>query len=109
VFRYERWVDGELSRDGISELFDIARHYVDTPGTVTEAFDTIEWRGDSQMGATTVSVVRRSGRTRITVSMSRANAAAIVAGSSAVAGGVAAMAIGSSLMAGAAAPLAVLA
>ena len=41
MFRYERWVDGELSRDGISELFDIARHYVDTPGTVTEAFD--EW------------------------------------------------------------------
>jgi hypothetical protein len=109
VFRYERWVDGELSRDAIGDLFDIARREVGLQGTVSEAFDTIEWRAPSQMGVTTVSIVRRSGRTRITVSMARANAAALVAGSSAVAGGVAAMAIGSSLAVTGAAPLAVVA
>jgi hypothetical protein len=109
AFQYERWVDGELTRDGIGELFDIARREVGLQGTVSEAFDTIEWRAAGQMGLTIVSIVRRSGRTRITVSISRSNAAAVVASSSAVAGGIAAMAIGSSLMVTGAAPLAVVA
>jgi len=38
AFQYERWVDGELSRDGIGELFDIARREVGLQGTVSEAF-----------------------------------------------------------------------
>jgi len=98
VFQFERWLDGELSRDGIGELFDIARREVGLRGEVTEAFDTVEWRGRSSLGMHTVAITRRGGRTRISVSIGRSESAALVASSVSVAGGIGAMAIGSSLM-----------
>lgn len=105
VFQFERWLDGELSRDGIGEVFDIARRETGLPGEVNEAFDTVEWRGRAPTGLTTVSITRRSGRTRVSVSINRSEMATLVASTSSVAGGIGAMAIGSSLLvAGASVP-----
>jgi hypothetical protein len=97
VFRFERWLDGEIPRDGIGELFDIARRETELQGTVTEALDTVEWWGRGHMGSTTVSVARRRGRTQISVAIARSEAAALVASTSSVAGVIGAVAIGSSL------------
>lgn len=110
VFRFERWLDGEIPNDGIGEVFDIARRETELQGRVSEALDTVEWRAVGHMGTTTVSVTRRRGRTLISVSMARSETALVVATSTSVAGALGAVAIGTSLAvagAGVAAALAV--
>ena len=52
VFRFERWVDGEVSRSTIGELIDIARRRTGLQGTVSEALATIEWAGGGTWLAT---------------------------------------------------------
>jgi hypothetical protein len=111
AFRFERWLDGEIPRAAIGELFDLARHEVGLQGQVSEALDTVEWRARAGLGATVVSVARRDGRTQISVHITRADAAALVVGTTSVAGVVGATAIGTALAttAIAAGPLAIVA
>jgi len=97
VFRFERWIDGEIPTSAIGELFDIARGDAGAQGQVGEALDTVEWRGKGEVGSTVVSVTRRDGRTRVGVFTTRTDAAALAA-TGAVVGGVAgAMLIGGPL------------
>ena len=98
VFRFERWVDGELSRSTIGELIDIARRRTGLQGTVSEALDTIEWRGRGNMDATMVSVGPRQGRTKITIMLTRVDAATVTATTTVLGGIGAAGAIGGSLV-----------
>jgi hypothetical protein len=85
-FRFERWIDGELPTATIGELFDAAARSTGLQGQVTEALDTVEWRGKGELGATVVSVTRREGRTKIGVFVARTDAAALVATGGIVAG-----------------------
>ena len=101
AFRFERWLDGEIPRSALGELFDVARHEVGLQGQVSEVLDTVEWRARAAFGATVVSVARRGGRTRISVYVTRTDAAAVVVGTTAVAGIVGAGAIGAALAASA--------
>ena len=78
-FRFERWLDGEIPRSAIGELFDIARREVGLPGQVSEPLDTVEWRARSNLGASVVTVATRSGRTKISVYLAPTDAAALVA------------------------------
>jgi len=85
-FRFERWLDGEISESTIGDLFDVARRDFGLQGQVSEALDTVEWRGRGSLGGAVVSVARRGGRTKITVHLDRTDAAAVVAISSGLAG-----------------------
>ena len=96
-FRFERWVEGEISESAIGEIFDTARREVGLQGQVSEALDTVEWRGRSSLGATVVSVARRGGRTKITVHLDRADAAGVVVISSGLAGLGTAIAVGAAI------------
>jgi hypothetical protein len=109
AFRFERWLDGEIPTSAIGELFDVARRETGFQGQVSEALDTVEWRGRGSMGITIVSVARRGGRTQITVYVARTDAAALVASTTGVGGLAGAAVIGTLLAAGAAAggPIAV--
>lgn len=102
VFRFERWIDGEVSRGTIGDLLDLARRETGIQGTVTEALDTIEWRGKGQVDSTIVSITPRDGRTKITVVLTRSESAALTVTGASIAGVAGAMAIGSSLVAAAA-------
>ena len=97
AFRFERWIDGEVPTSAIGELFDIARRETELQGQVTEALDTVEWRGRSNLGLTVVSVARRNGRTKISVYVSRGDVAALVASLSGFGGIAAAAGIGATL------------
>jgi hypothetical protein len=97
AFRFERWLDGEVPRSAIGELFDVARHEVGLQGQVSEALDTVEWRARAGLGATVVSVARRGGRTQISVHVTRADAAAVVVGATTLGGLVGAGARGGAL------------
>jgi hypothetical protein len=99
AFRFERWIDGEIPRSGIGPLFDIVRREFGSQGQVSEALDTVEWRARAGLGATVVSVTRRSGRTQISVDVTRGEAAALVATTTSVAGAAGAAAIGSAFAA----------
>jgi hypothetical protein len=103
AFRFERWLDGEIPTSAIGELFDVARRETGLQGQVSEALDTVEWRGRGLMGATVVSVARRGGRTQISVYLARTDAAALVATTTGVGGLIGAAAIGTVLAASAAA------
>ena len=109
AFRFERWLDGEIPTSAIGDLFDVARRETGLQGQVSEALDTVEWRGRSSMGLTVVSVARRDGRTQITVYVARTDAAAVVGITTGVGGVASAAVIGTMLAAGAAAvgPIAV--
>jgi len=109
VFRFERWIEGEVPTAAIGELFDIARRETDLQGQVSEVLDTVEWRGRGQLGATSVSVARRGRRTKISVYVSRGDAAAVVATTTSTGGLLATVGIGTALGASVAAagPLAV--
>jgi len=109
AFRFERWLDGEIPRSAIGELFDIARREVGLQGQVSEALDAVEWRARSQLGTSVVSVATRSGRTQISVYLAPTDAAALVAVTTSVGGVGTALAIGVALgtTAAAAGPLAV--
>jgi hypothetical protein len=96
-FRFERWLDGEIPRSAIGELFDIARREVGLQGQVSEALDTVEWRARSHLGASVVSVATRSGRTKISVYHAPTDAAALVAVTTSVGGVGGAVAIGLAL------------
>jgi hypothetical protein len=85
-FRFERWLDGEIPRSAIGELFDIARREVGLQGQVSEALDTVEWRARGQLGASVVSVAVRSGRTQISVYLAPTDAAVLVAVTGSVGG-----------------------
>ncbi|HEX6054041.1 MAG TPA: hypothetical protein VFZ21_32445 [Gemmatimonadaceae bacterium] len=101
VFRFERWIDGEVSRGTIGDLVDLARRETGIQGTVTEALDSVEWRGKGQVDSTIVSITPRDGRTKITVALTRSESAALAVTGGSMAGLVGAMAIGSSLVAAA--------
>ena len=103
AFRFEQWIDGEVPTSAIGELFDIARHEVGLQGQVSEALDTVEWRGRANMGSTIVSVARRNGRSKISVYVSRSDSAALVVTTTGVGGIFAAVGIGVTLGATAAA------
>jgi len=77
-FRFERWLDGEIPRSAIGELFDIARREIGLQGQVSEALDTVEWRARSNLAASVVSVATRSGRTKISVYLAPTDVAALV-------------------------------
>jgi len=76
-FRSEEWIDGEVSDDVVGELIELARREVGLQGSVTEALGTVEWKGRDNFGVTYVSIARRAGRTTITVSSRRSDAAAL--------------------------------
>src|SRR5215204_785763 len=38
-FRFERWLDGEISESAIGDLFDVARREIGLQGQVNEALD----------------------------------------------------------------------
>ena len=77
AFRFERWINGEVSRSAISDLLDLARRETGIQGTMTEALDSIEWRGKGQLDSTIVSITPRDGRTKITVALTRSESAAL--------------------------------
>jgi hypothetical protein len=97
TFRFERWLDGEVPRSVIGELFDIARRDVGLQGQISEALDTIEWRARAGLGATIVSIATRGGRSKISVYITRTDAAAVLIGTTAVGGVLSAGAIGAAL------------
>ena len=97
AFRFERWLDGEIPRSAIGELFDIARRDVGLQGQVSEALDTVEWRARGHLGASVVSVATRGGRTQISVYLAPTDAAALVAMTTSVGGVGAAVGIGLAL------------
>ena len=96
-FRFEHWLDGEMPRSAIAELFDIARREIGLQGQVSEALDTVEWRARSQLAASVVSVSTRSGRTKISVYLAPTDAAALVGLATSLGGVGAAMGIGLAL------------
>jgi hypothetical protein len=96
-FRFERWLDGEISESAIGDLFDVARREIGLQGQVNEALDTVEWRARGGLGGAVVSVARRGGRTKVTVHLARTDAAALVVSTSAVAGIGAAVGIGAAI------------
>jgi len=96
-FRFERWLDGEIPRSAIGELFDIARREIGLQGQVSEALDTVEWRARSQLAASIVSVATRGGRTRISVYLAPTDAAALVGVWTSLGGAGAAVGIGLAL------------
>jgi hypothetical protein len=102
AFRFERWLDGEIPTSAIGELFDVARRETGLQGQVSEALDTVEWRGRGSMGAAAVSVARRNGRTQISVYLTRGDAAVVVGATAGLGGLACAVAIGSVLAATAA-------
>jgi len=97
AFRFERWLDGEIPRSAIGELFDIARREIGLQGQVTEALDTVEWRARSQLSGSVVSVATRNGRTQISVYLAPTDAAALVGVWTSVGGVGAAVGIGLAL------------
>ena len=107
VFRFERWLDGELPTSAIGELLDIARREVGIHGQVNEVLDTVEWRGRTGLGLTFVSIARRNRRTKIVVYIARTEAAGIVVSSSILGGVMAWAVIGGALVVPAAGPLAI--
>jgi hypothetical protein len=109
AFRFERWLDGEVPRDSIGEIFDVARREIGLQGQVTEALDTVEWRGRGQLSTSIVSVARRGGRTQLSVYLAPTDAAALVGITSTLGGLGSAGAIGAVLGTAAAAggPLAI--
>jgi len=96
-FRFEYWLDGEIPRSAIGELFDIARQEIGLQGQVSEALDTAEWRARSNLAASVVSVARRGGRTQISVYLAPTDVAAIVGVTTSVGGVGAALGIGLAL------------
>ena len=98
VFRFERWVDGEVSRSTIGELIDIARRQTGLQGTVSEALDMVEWRGRGNMDASYVSITPRHGRTKISVMHSRVDAATVTVTATGLGALGAAAGIGSALV-----------
>lgn len=109
VLRFERWIDGEVPTSAVGELIDIARQEVGVQGQVAQVLDSIEWRGRNALGTTFVAIVRRNGRTKISVHIARTDAAAIVAGGSCVGGVLATAGIATALATPAAGALAVVA
>jgi hypothetical protein len=97
AFRFEQWIDGEVPTSAIGELFDIARTEVGLQGQVSEALDTVEWRGRGSMGSTVVSVARRNGRSKISVYISRSDTAMVVVTTTGVGGFFTALGIGTAL------------
>lgn len=98
VYRFERWIDGEVSGSTVGELLDIARQETGLQGTVSEALDTVEWRSGGLMDATIVSVARRQGRTKISVTLTRSDAAGLTVIGACVGGLGVAMGIGAPLI-----------
>ena len=96
-FRFERWLDGEIPRSAIGELFDIARREIGMQGQVSEALDTVEWRARAPLSASVVSVATRSGRTQISVYLAPTDAAALVGLTTSLGGVGAAVGIGVAL------------
>ena len=96
-FRFERWLDGEISESAIGDLFDVARREIGLQGQVNEALDTVEWRARGGLSGAVVSVARRGGRTKVTVHLARTDAAALVVSTSALAGIGAAVGIGAAI------------
>ena len=64
-FRFEESIDGEVADDVVGELLDLARRDLGVQGTVSEAFGSVEWKGEDSLGATFVTITRRGGRTTI--------------------------------------------
>ena len=99
AFRFERWIEGEIPRSAIGELFDMTRREFGVQGQISEALDMVEWRARAGLGAVIVSVARRFGRTQIAIHVTRGDAAALVVTTTGVAGAAGAAAIGSAFAA----------
>ena len=77
-FHEERTVPGALSSTAAGELIDRARTELSLHGEVTQVLDSVEWRGQSALGWTFVTLAPRAGGTRIAVTASRTDQAVLV-------------------------------
>ena len=77
-FHDERSVPGTLTPESIGELLDQTRSELGLHGEVRQAFDGIEWRARSVLGAAIVTVAPRGGKTRIAITTERLDQATLV-------------------------------
>lgn len=77
-FEEQRTLRGGLPAAARAELVDIVRRELGLYGEATEVLGAVEWRGRSSLGATIVSIGERGGDTRIGVTTSRVDQAALV-------------------------------
>ena len=77
-FHAERTVMAALSPSIAGELVDCARGELGLHGEVTQVLDTVEWRGQSPLGSTFLTLAPRADGTRIAVTSSRTDHAVLV-------------------------------
>jgi hypothetical protein len=81
-FYDERTVPGALSTAALGVLVECVREDVGLHGQVQQVLDSIEWRAQSPLGTTIVTLAPRDGGTRVAVTTMRADQAVLVALSS---------------------------
>ena len=81
-FHEERITPGALSPTDAAELVDCVRKEMGLHGEVSQVLETVEWRAQSPMGWTFLTLVPRAGGTRIAITATRGDqAVAVGAGS----------------------------
>ena len=77
-FHEERITAGALSASDAAELVDCVRKELGLHGEVAQVLDTVEWRGQSPLGWTFLTLMPRAGGTRIAVTAARGDQAVLV-------------------------------
>ena len=81
-FHDERSVPGSLAPSDIGELLDQVRAELGLHGEVQQVFDGVEWRAQSALGVSILTLGPRGGRTRIALTTERLDQAVAVAAGS---------------------------
>lgn len=77
-FHEERTTPGVLTASDAAELVDCVRKELGLHGQVAHVLDTVEWRAQSPLGWTFLTVVPRAGGTRIAITAARGDQAVVV-------------------------------
>lgn len=77
-FHEQRTVNASLSPTAVGEIVDCARQELGLHGETSQVLDTIEWKGQSALGWTFITLAPRAGGTRIAITASRGDQAVLV-------------------------------
>ena len=77
-FHDDRWIERPLNASAIGQVIESVRVTVGLHGEVQQVLDSVEWRGQSPLGMTILTLSPRDGGTRIAVTISRADHATVV-------------------------------
>ena len=77
-FHEERTTPGVLSASDAAEIVDCVRKELGLHGEVSQVLETVEWRAQSSLGWTFLTLVPRAGGTRVTITAARGDQAVLV-------------------------------